>query len=55
METEIPLADPYFLHVKFDQRWECHKNTIIRLFVEEDLSFIKLAETMKTQYRFDAK
>lgn len=55
MDAEIPDPDPYFLHVKFDKRWECHKGTIVRLFVDEDKSMKELADQMKTQYRFDAR
>ncbi|ETS76332.1 hypothetical protein PFICI_11719 [Pestalotiopsis fici W106-1] len=54
MDAGSSSHDPYFLHVKFDQRWECHKDTIIRLYLDEKMSFVKLAETMKMQYRFDA-
>ncbi|KAK6223958.1 hypothetical protein LQW54_000104 [Pestalotiopsis sp. IQ-011] len=54
MDAEIPDPDPYFLHVKFDKRWECHKSTIVRLFVDEDKSMKELSDQMKTQYRFDA-
>ncbi|KAJ2985231.1 hypothetical protein NUW58_g5646 [Xylaria curta] len=43
-----------FLDVPFSKRWESHKNTIYRLYIDEDLSVEEVAGIMKCQYQFDA-
>jgi hypothetical protein len=55
METGQPSSSDLFLDVPFSKRWESHKNTICKLYIDEDLSIEDVANRMKRQYRFDAK
>lgn len=47
-------SDPFFLKVPFNKRWEIHKPTIKRLYVEENMKLSELVVKMKTSYMFDA-
>jgi len=56
MESSIP--DPHdhrHLHIPFAKRWDYHRDTIRKLYIDEDLSIKDLAAKMKNKYSFDAK
>jgi len=56
MNTAQPLnSDPYSLEVPFPKRWECHKDTIKRLYIDNKKTVEEVAETMKISYMFDAE
>jgi hypothetical protein len=56
MNTAQPLnSDPYFLEIPFPKRWECHKDTIKRLYIDNKKTVEEVAETMKISYMFDAE
>lgn len=55
MECEQSSSLDLFLDVPFAKRWEKHKDTIRRLYIDEGLSVEEVANIMKHQYRFDAK
>jgi hypothetical protein len=52
--VEAQGSDPFFLNVPFNKRWECHKPTIERLYVDEGYELPALIQTMKDDYKFDA-
>ena len=56
---DAPTAQPppveKFLDVPYQQRWERHKNTIVKLFLDDGLTIPKVAERMKTVYSFDGQ
>jgi len=55
MEGRPPNDPDLFLHIPFSKRWEAHKATICRLYIDEERSVEDVAGIMKLQYRFDAK
>ncbi|KAJ3535429.1 hypothetical protein NM208_g7137 [Fusarium decemcellulare] len=48
-------SDPKFLHIPYDKRWNYLKETIIRLYTEEEEKLERLVERMKAEYSFDAQ
>ncbi|KAI0964809.1 hypothetical protein F4678DRAFT_454824 [Xylaria arbuscula] len=54
MESGQSSSDQLFLEVPFSKRWDCHKDTIYRLYIDEDRSMEDVADIMKCRYRFDA-
>ncbi|KAK6829647.1 hypothetical protein PG987_010231 [Apiospora arundinis] len=52
--TNSNPPDPRYLHVPFSKRWDCHRNTIQRLYIDEGLSVEDIASKMKDEYSFDA-
>ncbi|KAI1372771.1 hypothetical protein F4677DRAFT_431474 [Hypoxylon crocopeplum] len=52
--AEANSSDPFFLNVPFKKRWDCHKDTIKSLYIDEGRSVENIATTMKSEYRFDA-
>ncbi|KAI1501243.1 hypothetical protein F5X99DRAFT_428544 [Biscogniauxia marginata] len=53
-EHQPAHPDLLFLHIPFTRRWEYHKNTITRLYIEEGEPLKNVAQTMKQFYKFDA-
>ncbi|GAW12359.1 hypothetical protein ANO14919_017250 [Xylariales sp. No.14919] len=57
MDSGQPSSPELFLNVPFSRRWECHRNTIHRLYIDEDRPVEGaegVAAIMKGTYRFDA-
>ncbi|KAI0861575.1 hypothetical protein F4860DRAFT_164385 [Xylaria cubensis] len=54
MERGQPSNPDLFLHIPFAKRWDYHKNTIYRLYIEEECAVEEVADIMKRDYRFDA-
>ncbi|KAF4462268.1 hypothetical protein FALBO_10920 [Fusarium albosuccineum] len=48
-------SNPKFLHIPYDKRWNYLKETIIRLYTEEEEKLERLVERMKAEYSFDAQ
>ncbi|KAI0545283.1 hypothetical protein F4679DRAFT_599855 [Xylaria curta] len=55
MERGQPSNSDLFLHIPFSKRWDYHKNTINRLYIEESRAVEDVADIMKHQYQFDAR
>jgi Clr5 domain len=51
---EAQGSDPFFLNVPFSKRWDFHKATIQRLYIDEGYGLPALVKTMKDDYKFDA-
>ncbi|KAK8115726.1 hypothetical protein PG984_012228 [Apiospora sp. TS-2023a] len=52
--TSSNTHDPKYLHVPFGKRWECHRNTIHKLYMDDRLSIKDIVMKMKDEYSFDA-
>ena len=55
MESGQPSGPQLFLDVPFAKRWECHRDTINRLYITEDRPIEDVADIMKSIYWFDAR
>lgn len=44
-----------FLHIPYDKRWEFLKDTMIRIYFEEQNKIATVAKRMKEEYSFDAQ
>lgn len=49
------VSDPKFLHIPYEARWEFLKDTIVRLYIDENETLSSLAQRMKTEYSFAAQ
>ncbi|KAI1327802.1 hypothetical protein F5Y16DRAFT_370945 [Xylariaceae sp. FL0255] len=54
MEGDPSINPDLFLDVPFSRRWALHRDTIVRLYVDENRSVEDVAQIMKSTYRFDA-
>ncbi|KAI8633005.1 hypothetical protein F5Y19DRAFT_285198 [Xylariaceae sp. FL1651] len=54
MDEEQPSNSHFFLHIPFSRRWDYHKDTICRLYIDEGRPIEEVVSTMKHEYRFDA-
>ncbi|KAI0517505.1 hypothetical protein F5B22DRAFT_108079 [Xylaria bambusicola] len=54
MESGQPSSPDLFLNVPFSKKWGCHKDTILRLYIDEDRRLEDVVDIMKRIYRFDA-
>jgi hypothetical protein len=55
MDLDPQFHDPGFRHLPHDKRWPHLKDIIVKLYMEQRLTLKSLAETMKTDYGFDAQ
>ncbi|KAK8044160.1 hypothetical protein PG993_004184 [Apiospora rasikravindrae] len=46
--------DRRYLHIKFSKRWDYHRETIEKMYIDERLSTKDIAFKMKDEYMFDA-
>lgn len=54
------MAENKFLHIPYEERWECLKSTIIDAYLgrnafDQPRTLHKLAELMKNEYSFNAE
>ncbi|KAK8069909.1 hypothetical protein PG994_006525 [Apiospora phragmitis] len=52
--ANLNAPDPRYLHIPFPKRWDCHRDTIQRLYIDDGLSIEDIALKMKDAYWFDA-